>query len=73
VRKAKETPVEQVKEAAEPFEAKPVREKAPAKPAREKPAPKVETAKAEKPAAETTGDDGWNGPMPGFLSVGFDT
>ncbi|MFN0046407.1 MAG: DEAD/DEAH box helicase [Sphingorhabdus sp.] len=34
------------------------------KPAREKPAP------AQK-AAETESDNGWNGPMPGFLGVGF--
>lgn len=34
------------------------------KPAREKPAP------AQK-AVETESDNGWNGPMPGFLGVGF--
>jgi len=41
---------------------------------REKPAPKVETAKPSQ-SGETTapGDDSWNGPMPGFLSVGFGT
>ena len=55
-------------------ETKPVREKAPAKPAREKSAPKVETAKPDQSAgAAAPGDDSWNGPMPGFLSVGFGT
>jgi superfamily II DNA/RNA helicase len=50
----------------------PVREKALAKPAREKQAPKAEMAKPDQSSgAATSGDDGWNGPMPGFLSVGF--
>jgi superfamily II DNA/RNA helicase len=52
--------------------AKPVPEKAAAKPARKKPAPKIETAKPDQSAgAAAPGDDSWNGPMPGFLSVGF--
>jgi superfamily II DNA/RNA helicase len=52
--------------------AKPVPEKAAAKPARKKPAPKIETAKPNQSAgAAAPGDDSWNGPMPGFLSVGF--
>ena len=39
-----------------------------AKPEREKAAPKV----AAKPAPQNEpSDDGWNGPMPGFLGVGF--
>ena len=39
-----------------------------AKPVRQNPAPKV----AAKPAPQDEpGDDGWNGPMPGFLGVGF--
>jgi superfamily II DNA/RNA helicase len=71
-RKAKDVPA-QVEVVAEPSEPKPVREKAPTKPAPEKPAAKVEAAKVEKPAPTVAGDDGWNGPMPGFLSVGFDT
>jgi len=49
-----------------------VPEKAAAKPARKKPAPKIETAKPDQSAgAAAPGDDSWNGPMPGFLSVGF--
>jgi superfamily II DNA/RNA helicase len=53
-------------------EAKPVPEKAAAKPARKKPAPNIETAKPDQSAgAAAPGDDSWNGPMPGFLSVGF--
>ena len=43
-----------------------------AKPARAKPEPKA----APKPAPkqdDDVGDDGWNGPMPGFLGVGFGT
>jgi superfamily II DNA/RNA helicase len=50
----------------------PAREKAMAKPAREKQAPKAEMAKPDQSSeTATSGDDGWNGPMPGFLSVGF--
>ncbi len=50
----------------------PVREKAVAKPAREKQAPKAEMAKPDQSSGNATSDDdGWNGPMPGFLSVGF--
>jgi len=53
-------------------EAKPVPEKAAAKPARKNPAPNIETAKPDQSAgAAAPGDDSWNGPMPGFLSVGF--
>jgi len=48
-----------------------VREKAVAKPAREKSAPKAEVAKPDQSNGADAGDDGWNGPMPGFLSVGF--
>jgi superfamily II DNA/RNA helicase len=39
-----------------------------AKPVREKPAPKT-TPKPK--ATDDSSDDGWNGPMPGFLGVGF--
>ena len=60
-------------EAAAPSEPKPAREKAAAKPAREKAAPKAEAEPAQKPSAAPAGDDGWNGPMPGFLGVGFGT
>jgi superfamily II DNA/RNA helicase len=67
--KAKAAPAE----AAAPAEPKPAREKAAAKPAREKPAPTIETEPAQKPSAAPAGDDGWNGPMPGFLGVGFGT
>ena len=50
----------------------PVREKAVAKPSREKQAPKAEMAKPDQSSGNATSDDdGWNGPMPGFLSVGF--
>ncbi len=50
----------------------PVREKAVARPAREKQAPKAEMAKPDQSSGNATSDDdGWNGPMPGFLSVGF--
>jgi hypothetical protein len=48
-----------------------VRAKAVAKPAREKQAPKAETVKPDQSNGAAAGDDGWNGPMPGFLSVGF--
>ena len=58
---------------AAPAEPKPAREKAAAKPAREKAAPMVEAEPAQKPNAAPAGDDGWNGPMPGFLGVGFGT
>jgi superfamily II DNA/RNA helicase len=67
--KAKAAPAE----AAAPAEPKPAREKAAAKPAREKAAPKAEAEPAQKPSAAPAGDDGWNGPMPGFLGVGFGT
>ena len=67
--KAKAAPAE----AAAPSEPKPAREKAAAKPAREKPAPMVEAEPAQKPSAAPASDDGWNGPMPGFLGVGFGT
>jgi len=60
-------------EAAAPAEPKPAREKAAAKPAREKAAPMVEAEPAQKPSTAPAGDDGWNGPMPGFLGVGFGT
>ena len=50
----------------------PVREKAVARPAREKQALKAEMAKPDQSSGNATSDDdGWNGPMPGFLSVGF--
>jgi len=67
--KAKAAPAE----AVAPAEPKPAREKAVAKPAREKAAPKAEAEPAQKPSAAPAGDDGWNGPMPGFLGVGFGT
>ena len=67
--KAKAAPAE----AAAPAEPKPAREKAAAKPAREKAAPMVEAEPAQKPSAAPTSDDGWNGPMPGCLGVGFGT
>jgi superfamily II DNA/RNA helicase len=48
-------------------ESKALREKAVAKPA-----PKAEMAKPDLSSGTvTSGDDGWNGPLPGFLSVGF--
>ncbi len=56
-----------------PAETKPAREKAAVKPARENASPMVEAEPAQKPSAAVAGDDGWNGPMPGFLSVGFGT
>jgi len=67
--KAKAAPAE----AAAPAEPKPAPEKAAAKPAREKAAPTFEAEPAQKPVAGPAGDDGWNGPMPGFLGVGFGT
>jgi hypothetical protein len=60
-------------EAAAPSEPKLAREKAAAKPAREKATPTVEAEPAQKPVAAPASDDGWNGPMPGFLGVGFGT
>ena len=70
-KEARREPSEAVAEAPEP---KPVREKAEAKPARAKAAPKAEAAKPDQPSgAAAVDDDGWNGPMPGFLSVGFGT
>ena len=72
--KAKEPRPVEPEVATQAPETKPVREKAPAKPAREKPAPKVERAKSTQSGEATApGDDSWNGPMPGFLSVGFGT
>lgn len=44
----------------------PERAQVEAKPARDKPAAKRATVKSDD-----EGDDGWNGPMPGFLGVGF--
>ena len=67
--KAKAAPAE----AVAPAEPKPAREKAAAKPAREKAAPMVEAEPAQKPNAAPAGDAGWNGPMHGFLGVGFGT
>jgi len=54
----------------------PVREERRPDPAREErrpdPAPAKSTPKpAPKPVAKDEDDDSWNGPMPGFLSVGF--
>ena len=70
--KAKETPPAKHAKVAEISEPKPVREKAAAKPPRATPAPKAEATKPDQSSgAAATGDDGWNGPMPGFLSVGF--
>ena len=66
--KDKEAQSDTTKAAAEAPE--PVREKAVAKPAREKQAPKAETVKPDQ-SNGAAGDDGWNGPRPGFLSVGF--
>ena len=71
--KAKEARPEPPEAAAETSQPKPVREKTVAKPAREKPEPKPESAKPAQSGGAATGDDGWNGPMPGFLSVGFGT
>ncbi len=72
--KAKETGPEQSEAAVAPVATKPARETAAAKPLREKPAPKAEAARPDQSGkSAATGDDGWNGPMPGFLSVGFDT
>jgi superfamily II DNA/RNA helicase len=70
--KAKEARSDMHPPAAEAPEPKPLPEKVVAKPAREKSAPKAEVAKPDQSSgAATSGDDGWNGPMPGFLSVGF--
>jgi superfamily II DNA/RNA helicase len=71
--KAKEARPEPAEAAAETSQPKPVREKTVAMPAREKPEPKPESAKPAQSGGAATGDDGWNGPMPGFLSVGFGT
>ncbi|MVZ97586.1 DEAD/DEAH box helicase [Sphingorhabdus sp. IMCC26285] len=49
---------------AEPEKSSPTRTPADKKPTREKPA-------APQKAAEPASDNGWNGPMPGFLGVGF--
>ena len=46
---------------------KPERAQAEPKPVREKPVAKPAMAKSD----DESGDDGWNGPMPGFLGVGF--
>jgi superfamily II DNA/RNA helicase len=50
-------------------DAKPARARAEAKPPREKPASKPASPKASQD--DEPGDDGWNGPLPGFLGVGF--
>ena len=81
VKRGRKTPASKAKEqqpkAADPVieasEPKLLREKTAAKPAREKSAAKVEVAKADQPRQSETGEDSWNGPMPGFLSVGFGT
>ena len=73
IAKSSETPVDAPAKAAEPAAVKPTREKAVAKPVREKTAPKSETPKAQTSGGTVAGDEGWNGPMPGFLSVGFGT
>ncbi len=63
-----------VGEASEaPSDQKPAREKPAAKPAREKAGPKADADQTNKPNGAPAGDDGWNGPLPGFLSVGFGT
>jgi superfamily II DNA/RNA helicase len=70
--KAKEARSDTPQPAAEAPEPKPLPEKVVAKPAREKSAPKADVVKPDQSSgAATSGDDGWNGPMPGFLSVGF--
>lgn len=71
--KAKAERPEAPAEAEAPSSPKPAREKAAPKPAREKAAPKAEAEPAAKPNGTPAGDDRWNGPMPGFLSVGFGT
>jgi superfamily II DNA/RNA helicase len=71
--KAKPARPEAPAEAEAPSSPKPAREKAAPKPAREKAAPKAEAQQEEKPSGTPAGDDRWNGPMPGFLSVGFGT
>ncbi len=71
--KAKAARPEAPAEAEAPSSPKPAREKAAPKPAREKAAPKAEADPAAKPNGTPAGDDRWNGPMPGFLSVGFGT
>ena len=71
--KAKEARPEPPEAVAETSQPKPVREKTVAKPAPEKPEPKPESVKPAQSGGAATGDDGWNGPMPGFLSVGFGT
>ncbi len=71
--KDEKAPAKRGRKAAAPKEKaeKPVEAKAPRteKPVAEKP---VRAKSEPKPAPEAVvGDDGWNGPMPGFLSVGF--
>jgi superfamily II DNA/RNA helicase len=60
----RERPARTEKPRAEP---KPERAVAEPKSAREKPVAKPTVAKSD----DESGDDGWNGPMPGFLGVGF--
>jgi superfamily II DNA/RNA helicase len=69
--KAKQARSDTPEAAAEAPVPVPVREKAVAKPAREKSPPKAKVAKPDQPNGADAGDDGWNGPMPGFLRVGF--
>nr|MBP6441635.1 ATP-dependent helicase [Sphingorhabdus sp.] len=69
--KTKEMRSDRPEEAVEALE--PVRAKTVAKPAREKKSPKAETVKPDSSNGEAVGDDRWNGPMPGFLGVGFGT
>ncbi len=53
-------------------EPKAPREKTAAKPVHQKSAAMPEMVNPDQSSgAATSGDDGWNGPMPGFLSVGF--
>jgi superfamily II DNA/RNA helicase len=69
--KAKEARSDTPEAAAEAPEPRPTPEKSAFKPAREKSAPKAEVAKPDQSDNAASGEDGWNGPMPGFLSVGF--
>jgi superfamily II DNA/RNA helicase len=53
-------------------EPKASREKTAAKPVHQKSVAMPEMVNPDQSSgAATSGDDGWNGPMPGFLSVGF--
>jgi superfamily II DNA/RNA helicase len=64
----------QAREARPPRESRPARDERPVReprPAREERAPRVEPRRAERSPEREPAEEGWNGPVPGFLSQSF--